>query len=224
MRVTTGYWYHLAGPAIALCALLLLTACASAPLTQTGALSSYAELKRSDGLLTHAKLRADRDRLATAQTVRLAPAEISTDARFSGLSEAQLRLVANAVDRALCSGLSDRFTVVAANDPADLSVKTTITYVSETSVAASSASLAVSAGATIAFGRGGSPVIEIRTNRGDDLVTGRRRRDVAATGLRRSRRLSARQGIRRRLHQAAGQRPGPHEESAARFADHAILQ
>jgi hypothetical protein len=149
MRVKAGIWHHLIRPGSALC-VMLLAGCATAPLTQTGALTSYADLKRSDGIFTHTRLRVDRERLAAVRTVRLAPAAISTEALFSGLSESQLHLVANAVDRALCSGLSDRFTIVEANDPADLSVRTTITYVHETSVAASSASLAIGAGATVA--------------------------------------------------------------------------
>jgi len=149
MRVRR-YRYHLVGPGFGFFAILVLTGCASAPLTQSGALSSYAELVRSDGLLTHAKLRIDRERLAAARSVKMAPADISPEARASGLSEPQLQLVANAVDRALCSGLSDRFTVVEASDPADISVRMTITYVGETSVAASSASLAIGAGATVA--------------------------------------------------------------------------
>jgi hypothetical protein len=148
--VKAGFWRQLVRRGFSPCAILLLAGCATAPLTQTGALSSYAELKRSDGLLTHARLRIDHDRLAEARSVRIVPAQISTEAMSSGLNEAQLHLVANAVDRALCSGLSDRFTIVEANEPADLSVKTTITYVGETSVAASSASLAIGASATVA--------------------------------------------------------------------------
>lgn len=55
-------------------------------------------------------------------------------------------LVANAVDRALCVNLSDRFKVVPLETPADLTVFTTITQAKKTNEAAAGLSVATSLG------------------------------------------------------------------------------
>src|SRR5262249_61100283 len=56
------------------------------------------------------------------------------------LSETQLRLIANAVDRSLCTGLSDRFQIVPPSQAADLTVHAFITRIIPTDETAAAAS------------------------------------------------------------------------------------
>jgi hypothetical protein len=81
------------------------TACAaSVPLEQAGSLSSYQHLTPNSGLLTQAQLSVNRDGVLAAKTVRIIPTSLSAVVAEAKLSEAQLRLIANAVDRSLCTG------------------------------------------------------------------------------------------------------------------------
>jgi hypothetical protein len=89
-------------------------------------------------------LRVDRQYVLAAKTVRIVPTNFSRVATQVPLSEAQRKLVANAVDRSLCVGLSDRFQVVSAQEQADLIVHATITHAEPTDAVAAGASKAVS--------------------------------------------------------------------------------
>jgi hypothetical protein len=124
-------------------AMLLLSGCASAPMTRGGSLSSYEGLAPSESLLTKSLVRISRDDILAAKTVRLAPTTFAPTAA-SGFSDKQRVLVANAVDRALCVGLSDRFEVVGAGAPADLSVRVVVTHADATNELAAGASRAAS--------------------------------------------------------------------------------
>lgn len=62
------------------------------------------------------------------------------------LTNDQRALVANAVNRALCVSLSDRFTVVAPDVPADLTVRAAVTHATETNEVAAGISVATSIG------------------------------------------------------------------------------
>src|SRR5262245_66396064 len=78
----------------------LIAACAaSVPLEQAGLLSSYQHLAPSSGVLTQAQVSANRDGILAAKTVRIIPTSLSTAVAETKLSETQLRLIANAVDR-----------------------------------------------------------------------------------------------------------------------------
>jgi Protein of unknown function (DUF3313) len=118
----------------------LIAACAaSVPLEQAGLLSSYQHLAPSSGVLTQAQVSVDRDRILEAKTVRVIPTSLSAAIAETKFSETQLRLIANAVDRSLCTGLSDRFQIVPPGQPADLTVHvfTRIIPTDETAAAAS---------------------------------------------------------------------------------------
>ena len=140
-------------PLLGLCLPLLLGACASVPLEQRGSLSSYQNLASSDGFLTKAQVSVSKDEVLAAKTARIIPTASLAAAAEAGLSDAQLRLIANAVDRSLCTGLGDRFQIVPASAPADLTVRAFITRViptDETAAAASKvASVATAVVATV---------------------------------------------------------------------------
>ncbi|MDD1520745.1 DUF3313 domain-containing protein [Bradyrhizobium sp. WBAH10] len=124
--------------------LLPLAACATAPLSQSGALSSYDNLTSSDGVLTKSRVRVDKPDVLAAKTVRIAPASVASGALPANFSDEQRKLVLNAVDRALCVKLSDRLRVVNATETADLTVHATITHAEPTDKVAAGASKAVS--------------------------------------------------------------------------------
>ncbi|MGJ4887676.1 DUF3313 domain-containing protein [Bradyrhizobium sp. HKCCYLR20261] len=127
-----------------LCASLGLAGCATAPITQSGSLASYQAMAESNGILAKSQLNVDKDKVLAASTVRIMPTSFSGEAG-AVLSEEQRRLVANAVDRALCLNLSERFTVVPANERADLTTRTFITQATATDPVAAGASKVVSA-------------------------------------------------------------------------------
>lgn len=132
-------------PLVAACALVplvLLAACASAPTTRSGSLTSYEGLAPSDGVQTKSQLLVNKDNVLAAKTVRIAPTRFAHDIG-SGLWEKDRELVANRVDRALCEGLSKRLDVVDPVGPADLSVQATITHLGTTNRLAAGASLVV---------------------------------------------------------------------------------
>jgi hypothetical protein len=136
----------------------LLAGCATAPLTESGVLSSYVNLKASDGVLTRTRQRVDKGVVLAARSVRLKPTQVSPAAARSGLTPPQLALVSNALDRALCSGLSRRFSVVTANQPADLTVQVVITHIGLTNATSAGISKGLSVGGTVVSATTGVPV------------------------------------------------------------------
>lgn len=129
---------------------LSLFSCADVPLHQGVSLSSYAGLATSGGTLTKAKLRVDSTPVLAAQTVRIVPTSVQIG-NGGGLDAKDLALVTNAVDRALCTGLSDRLKVVAQDQPADLVVHATVTDIVPTNRATAATSTVASLGAAVAL-------------------------------------------------------------------------
>jgi hypothetical protein len=115
--------------------LLTLAGCATASMEPAGSLSSYDNLAPSNGLLAHALLRVSKDAVVAAQTVQIAPTAWAATADTSTLSPAQRGLIANAIDRSLCFGLSERFKVVGPAETADLTVHAVIAHVTATNAA-----------------------------------------------------------------------------------------
>lgn len=130
--------------AAALALALVLSGCAAAPLERGETLGSYDGLVQSDGLVTKSQLRVDKDAVLAARTVKLVPTEFAPQAEVAGVTEEQRELVENAVDRALCAGLSERFVVVMANEEADLTVRALITQMTATDGGIVAATKAVS--------------------------------------------------------------------------------
>lgn len=124
-----------AGVALAFC----LGGCASASLDGDGSLSSYTDLQPSDGMLAKSKLYVSKDTVLAARTVRIAPASFSHKAQVDGISDEQRKLIGNAINRSLCTNLSDKFVVVASGE-ADLVVAARVTQMTPTDEAAVAAS------------------------------------------------------------------------------------
>jgi hypothetical protein len=112
----------------------MLSGCATAPLATSGALSAYDSLAHSNGVLTQSRLRVDRAEILAARTVSISRTSFSSAAAQVELSDKQRQIIANAVDRSLCIGLSDRFQVLPPGQSADLKVHATVTHVTLTDV------------------------------------------------------------------------------------------
>jgi len=106
----------------------LISACAEVPLQEAGSLSSYERLQPADSKFNGRKsrVRVDKDAVLAARTVLIVPTTFSPSACDPKLSERDRTLVANAVDRSVCIGLSDRFRIVLPPQPADLTVHVSI--------------------------------------------------------------------------------------------------
>jgi hypothetical protein len=144
----------------------LLPGCATAPLVQGGGLSSYDGLKPSDGKITKSRLHVRKEQLAAAKTINIAPTAFAPDVAPT-LSNEQRMLVANAVNRALCVSLSDRFKVVMPDVPADLTVRAAVTRATETNEVAAGVSAATSIGASFVDTSVPIPVQRIPIGLGD---------------------------------------------------------
>lgn len=123
--------------------LFLVSGCASAALDGAGSLSSYDGLKQSDGLFAKSKLTVNKDEVLAARTVRIVPTIFAVKARVEGVTDEQRKLIVNAVDRSLCAGLSERFTVVTTEN-ADLTVYALVTQMTPTDEKAVAATKAAS--------------------------------------------------------------------------------
>jgi Protein of unknown function (DUF3313) len=120
-----------------------LGACAQAPMTLGNSLSSYENLTPADGILTKALVRINKDEILASKTVRIVPTAFA-QAASPALAPNQRALVANAVDRAICVGLSDRFDVVGPGASADLVVHVAVTQAAATDEIVAGASKVVS--------------------------------------------------------------------------------
>lgn len=132
-------------PVLVLAISSLLTACASAPLVEGFTLSSHDRLAPSDGMITKSRIHVNKEQVLAAKTISIVPTSFAAGAAPE-LTDQQRALVANAVSRALCFSLSDRFEVVTAGAPADLTVRTVVTHVTATDEVAAGASAIISLG------------------------------------------------------------------------------
>ena len=123
----------------------ILSACAPPRLVPGTSQSSYSALSASDGMVTKSKLHVNKQRVLEAKTIRIAPTAFPSTIA-PRLTDQQRAVVANVVNRALCVGLSDRFTVVQPDAPAELPVRAVVTHATETDEIAAAASVAVSIG------------------------------------------------------------------------------
>lgn len=139
---------RLARAALAAAAVALLAGCASVPLSSGAGLTSTARLGQESGSFGKTRSFADKQALAAARTVRIVPTTLSAQAASRVPKAADRVLVSNAIDRATCIALSDRFEIVAGNQPADLSVHSIVADIVPTDKVLAGASVAVSLGSS----------------------------------------------------------------------------
>lgn len=145
----------------------LTTGCTSVDLTETGALSSYSNLGQKTGQLAKSRTFVDKPAVAAARTVHILPAAFSGAAAGKITKPQDRLLVRNALDRAICVALSDKYVIVPADQPADLTVRNVVTGIVPTNKALAGVSTAVSFGSSfvlpvsvprLPFGLGGLAV------------------------------------------------------------------
>ncbi len=137
---------HLRLLSLALPLMLVLAGCASVPLKQGGTLSSYDRLGEPKGNLSKARAYVDGDSLAHMRTARIVPTAFAFGALPRVKDEADRALVTNAIDRALCVALSDRYQMVPMEQGADLTVRAVVTDIVPTDKTMAGVSTVVSLG------------------------------------------------------------------------------
>lgn len=127
------------------------SACATVPLQETGSLSSYERLQPADSKFNGRKSRVlvDKAAVLAARTVLIVPTTFAGPAASAKLSIRDRRLVANAVDRAVCIALSDRFHIVLPPQTADLAVHVTVANIVPTDEVSAATSAALDIGKTV---------------------------------------------------------------------------
>jgi hypothetical protein len=118
----------------------MTSGCATAPLERSGSLVSYDNLTPSDGLLTKSQVRISKADVLAAKTARIEPAAFTVAAASQPFSDKQRSLIKNAINRAMCFTLSERFRMVAPTEAADLSVRAVITHIAPTDATAAGVS------------------------------------------------------------------------------------
>lgn len=125
---------------------IIMSGCSSVPLKEGGTLTSYAQLSPAKGKFTKSRTFVDAYGLAGIKTVAIVPTTFSLAASSRIASEKDRILVSNALDRAICVALSDKFRITALGQPADMTVRTVVTDVVPTNKAMAGVSAAVTLG------------------------------------------------------------------------------
>lgn len=126
--------------------MLVIAGCASVPLKQGGTLSSYDRLGAPKGNLSKARTYVDGSGLSSMKTAQIVPTAFAFGA-LPRISDAADRiLVTNAIDRALCVALSDRYQMVPTGQGADLTVRAVVTDIVPTNKTMAGVSTVVSLG------------------------------------------------------------------------------
>ncbi|CUX46139.1 DUF3313 domain-containing protein [Agrobacterium tumefaciens] len=125
---------------------IIMSGCTSVPLKEGGTLTSYAQLSPAKGKFTKSRIFVDAKGLAAVKTVAIVPTTFSFAAAARVTSEKDRTLVSNALDRAVCVALSDKYRIAALGQPADMTVRTVITDLVPTDKTMAGVSTAVSLG------------------------------------------------------------------------------
>lgn len=128
-----------------------VTGCASVPMKEAGTLTSYANLGEAEGKLAKKRLYVDGQYLATVKTARIVPTSYAFGAASHIDSQADRSMVSNALDRALCVALSDKYQMVPAGQPSDLVIRSVITKVVPTDKTMAGIATAVTVGGGFAI-------------------------------------------------------------------------
>jgi len=133
---------------LALSLTLLIAGCTSVDLKEAGTLTSYDHLNSAKGKFTKSRTFVDAKGLAAVKTVTIMPATFALDASSRVKTAEDRFLVTNALDRALCVALSDKYQMVPPGQPADLTVRAVVTDIVLTNKAIAGVSTAVSLGSS----------------------------------------------------------------------------
>lgn len=127
---------------------VIISGCSFVPLQEGGTLTSYAQLSPAKGKFTKSRIFVDAKGLAAVKTVAITPTVFSFAASSRVTLEKDRVLVSNALDRAVCVALSDKYRIAAFGQPADMTVRTVITDLVPTNKTMAGVSTAVSLGSS----------------------------------------------------------------------------
>jgi Protein of unknown function (DUF3313) len=126
--------------------------CTTMPMKESGTLSSYSNLGvGKDKLGKKRRFYVDGQQLAQVKTVRIVPTSFTFIAASKVKTDANRALVSNALDRALCVALSDKYQMVPTNQPADLTIRSVVTDIVPTNKDMAAAATVVSIGGGFAL-------------------------------------------------------------------------
>lgn len=131
--------------------LLMMSGCTSVALKEGGTLTSYNQLSPAKGSFTKSRTFVDAQGLSGVRTVAILPSTFSSGAASRIKTPQDRALVTNALDRAVCVALSDKYQLVPAGQPADLTVRTLVTDIVPTNKTMAGVSTAVSLGSSLAL-------------------------------------------------------------------------
>lgn len=129
--------------------MLAIAGCASVPLKEGGTLSSYDRLGAPKGILSKTRIYVDGAGLASIKTARIVPTAFASSMPSHVDTEAGRILVANAINRALCIALSDKYQMLPEGQTADLTVRAAVTDIVPTNKTMAGVSTAVSLGTSV---------------------------------------------------------------------------
>ena len=131
---------------IALPLALAAAGCSSVPLKEGGTLTSYSNLGAPKGKLSKSRVYVDGLSLAPMKTVAIEPTRFAFSAANRIKSPDDRAMVSNALDRALCISLSDRYQMVQPGEPADLTIRSVVTDIVPTNKTMAGVSTVVTVG------------------------------------------------------------------------------
>ncbi|WP_064692018.1 DUF3313 domain-containing protein [Rhizobium aegyptiacum] len=125
--------------------------CSSVPLKEGGTLTSYSNLGTPKGKLSKSRVYVDGLSLAPMKTVAIEPTSFSFSAASRIKSPDDRAMVSNALDRALCISLSDRYRMVRPGESADLTIRSVVTDIVPTNKTMAGVSTVVTVGTGFAL-------------------------------------------------------------------------
>lgn len=130
---------------------MALGGCTSVPLKEGGTLSSYSKLGAPDGNFDKKRVYFSKDGLKDVKTVSISPTSLALSAQKNVEKQQDRQLVTNAIDRALCFTMSEKYQIVPFGTPADLTIRAAITDIVPTDTTIAGAAKAISIGSSIAL-------------------------------------------------------------------------
>lgn len=139
------------GIAILVPIMLVLGGCTTVPLTEAGTLTSYSNLSAPKGKFEKKRVYFSKDGLKDVKTVSIAPTALTPAAQKRVEKQKDRLLLTNAIDRAICITMSEKYEIVPFGTPADLTVRTAVTDIVPTEPSVAGAAKAISIGSSLAL-------------------------------------------------------------------------
>ncbi len=131
--------------------MLTLGGCTTVPLKEAGTLTSYSNLSAPKGKFEKKRVYFSKDGLKDVKTVSIAPTSLAPPALQRVEKQKDRLLVTNAIDRAICITMSEKYQIVPFGTPADLTVRTVVTDIVPTEPSVAGAAKAISIGSSLAL-------------------------------------------------------------------------